>query len=71
MASILDLTDPEPVMHCAECQLALGRRDQARANLEYALVQARAHEARHGFVPRLEAMLAFLESESTEGHPDD
>jgi type III secretion system low calcium response chaperone LcrH/SycD len=65
-ASMLDLTDPGPVMHSAECYLALGDKAQARSSLAYALAQARAHERHHGFVPRLEAMLAFIDSEQQE-----
>jgi len=66
VASVLMLTDPEPVMHIAECHLALDDREQARTSLDYALTQARAHEAHHGFVPRLEAMQAFLNNVQEE-----
>jgi type III secretion system low calcium response chaperone LcrH/SycD len=63
IAWLLDLTDPAPPMHAAECQLAIGDRAQARKSLEHALVQARAH-ARHGHhIPRLEAMLSLVEAE--------
>lgn len=61
VASILDLTDPEPPMHMAECHLALGDRAEARNSIAYGLSQARAHENHHGFVPRLEAMLEFMD----------
>lgn len=64
VASMLDLTDPEPVMRMAECHLALGERVQARTALDYALVQARAHEAHRSYAPRLEAMLAFLDNDA-------
>jgi type III secretion system low calcium response chaperone LcrH/SycD len=59
-ASVLDLTDPEPAMHSAECHLALGNIEQARTSLDYALCQARADEKHHAIIARLEAMLAFL-----------
>jgi type III secretion system low calcium response chaperone LcrH/SycD len=62
IASMLDLTDPEPVMHSAECYLALGDRAQARLSLEYALTQARGHVTHGRFVDRLEAMLSFLDN---------
>jgi type III secretion system low calcium response chaperone LcrH/SycD len=61
-ASVLDLTDPIPFLHAAECHLALGRRKPARVALDYALVQARAHERHARHVARLEAMVALLES---------
>jgi len=63
IASILDLTDPEPVMRSAECYLALGDRPTARLSIDYALTQARAHERHHQFVARLEAMLTFVDAE--------
>ncbi|RYX93953.1 MAG: CesD/SycD/LcrH family type III secretion system chaperone [Comamonadaceae bacterium] len=62
-ASLLDLTDPEPVMRMAECHLALNDKPQARAALAYGLDQARAHETHRSYVPRLEAMLSFLNTE--------
>lgn len=67
VASILDLTDPEPVIRMAECHLALGDLEQARTALNYGLAQARAHEAHRGHVPRFEAMLGFLADESARG----
>jgi type III secretion system low calcium response chaperone LcrH/SycD len=67
MASMLDLTDPEPVIHSAECHLALGDRAQARTALAYALDQARGHAVHHAFVPRLEAMRTFLDNEPAAG----
>jgi type III secretion system low calcium response chaperone LcrH/SycD len=63
IASVLDLTDPEPVMHCAECFMALGNVPKARFSLDYALDQARAHEVHNKFVPRLEAMLALIDGQ--------
>lgn len=35
-ASLMDMTDPEPVVHMAECFLALGRVSDARQALGYA-----------------------------------
>jgi type III secretion system low calcium response chaperone LcrH/SycD len=61
IASILDLTDPEPPMHIAECHLALGDRTQARNSINYGLTQARAHKEHQRFVARLESMLGFLD----------
>jgi type III secretion system low calcium response chaperone LcrH/SycD len=62
VASALDLTDPVAVMHCAQCQLALGDRAQAQKALGYALTQARGHERHHHHVARLEAMAALIAS---------
>ena len=59
-ASILDLTDPEPVMRCVECHLALGDVAVARTGLEYGLAQARAHTEHNAWVDRFETMLGFL-----------
>lgn len=47
MASLLDLTDPEPVLRMAECLLSLGRKDEARLSLQQALEQARARPQQH------------------------
>lgn len=65
-ASFLDQTDPEPVMHLAECHLALGEHEQAHLALNYALVQARAHKEHRHHVPRVEALLKLLEGRRTE-----
>lgn len=69
MASLLDLTDPAPVMHCAECHLALGARDKALEALNYALAQARHHERHRRHVPRLEALLRFVEAPGATPSP--
>lgn len=63
IASTLDLTDPEPVLQSAQCYLALGNRAMARTSIDYGLLQARAHPHHRSYVPRLEAMLAFLDNE--------
>lgn len=65
LASVLDLTDPEPVMRSAECYMALGNIPKARFSLDYALTQARAHDAHAKFVPRLEAMMSLTNGEPT------
>lgn len=69
VASMLDMTDPQPPMRMAECHMALGDRAKAREALDYALAQARAHQIHNGHVPRLEAMLAFLASDAQPGPP--
>lgn len=69
IASMLDLTDPEPPLHTAECHLALGNRAEARQSLDYALTQARAHAHHRGFVERIEALLSFLDRAEAGGAP--
>lgn len=61
VAAQLDLTDPQPAIHMAECLLALGRRSEARACLDHGLVQARYHDEHRHHVPRLEALLVLLD----------
>lgn len=65
ISSMLDLTDPDPVIHMAECYLALGERAKARESLDYALLQARGHSRHHAHVGRIEAMLSFLDAKVT------
>lgn len=66
MASLLNLTDPQPLIHMAECQLVLGDRGKARQVLDYGLAQARFHPEHHHHVPKLEALLFLLDrAEST------
>lgn len=62
VAFILDLTDPVPPIYMAENLLAMGERDKARQMLDHGLVQARHHERHRAHVPRLEALLALLDS---------
>ena len=70
VAAQLDLTDPQPAIHMAECFLALGQRKDARGCLDHGLVQARYHEEHRRHVPRLEALLALLDrAEQAPGEP--
>jgi type III secretion system low calcium response chaperone LcrH/SycD len=68
-SSLQDLTDPEPVMHSAECQLALGDRAAARQSLDYALAQARGVAAHSELAARMEAMLSFLDASPLQQEP--
>jgi type III secretion system low calcium response chaperone LcrH/SycD len=61
IASLLDLTDPASLTHGAECSLALGDTSDARKALDYALVQAKAHERHHEWIDRVEGRLALLD----------
>jgi type III secretion system low calcium response chaperone LcrH/SycD len=62
IASMLDMTDPAAFMHIAECDLALGDRDAAIKSLEYALVQAKAHDRHHRWIANVEGTLSLLAS---------
>lgn len=64
IASLLDLTDPLPAMHMAECHIALGRHGQARESLEYGLYQGRAGTSHGAAVTRMEGLLALLDASS-------
>lgn len=71
VAAQLDLTDPQPPIHMAECLLALGRRGDARKCLDHGLVQARYHKEHRHHVPRLEALLSLVErADGAETHPN-
>ena len=61
-ASILDMTDPEPVMRCVECHLAMGNVPVARQGLEYGLKQAQAHARHRHWVDQFETMLGFIDN---------
>ncbi|HVZ45025.1 MAG TPA: SycD/LcrH family type III secretion system chaperone [Ramlibacter sp.] len=69
-ASKLDPTQPEPALYMAECHLALGKRGEARTAIQFALMRSRAGAAHGSLVPRLEAMLAFLDA-NPEAAPSD
>lgn len=60
VASMLDLTDPAPLLHAAECLLALGRRADARQRLELALGQLKAYPRHAACAPRVRGLLALL-----------
>ncbi|MES3002902.1 MAG: SycD/LcrH family type III secretion system chaperone [Pseudomonadota bacterium] len=64
IASLLDLTDPLPPMHMAECHIAMGQRDKARESLEYGLCQGRAADTHVESVRRMEGLLALLDGSS-------
>jgi type III secretion system low calcium response chaperone LcrH/SycD len=60
-SSALDLTDPQPVMHSAECFMAMGDTAKAQAAIGYGLEQAQTHERHRRYVERLEALQALIE----------
>ena len=62
MASLMDLTDPEPVFHAAHCLLTLARKEEARQALQYAQSMAMG-ETRHAELStRVAGMLDLLDS---------
>lgn len=65
LASLLDLTQPAPVLHSAECLLALGRTEDARKALTLARSQAQAEAQHHGWLPRIDALLKTPAAPST------
>jgi type III secretion system low calcium response chaperone LcrH/SycD len=68
IASAMDLTDPQPPLHMAECHLALGDRARAQEALNYALSQARGQEAHRACLARIEAIQSFLDTDKEKSH---
>lgn len=63
MASLMDMEDPLPTYHTAECMLALGWRTEAREALECVVVQSEEQGLAelHG---RAQAMLDLLDTQA-------
>lgn len=59
LASVMDMSDPLPTFHTAECMIALGLRDEAREALGYVLSQSAAPEYAE-LKQRAQAMLDLL-----------
>lgn len=57
VASLLDLTDPDPVVHTAECLLALSRDEEAARALRFALGQIKGEEKHAALGERVKALL--------------
>ena len=60
MASILDLTDPEPTFHTAECMVALGMPKEAVEALEMVLLDTRSKPSYQVMHDRARAMIEVL-----------
>lgn len=60
LASTLDLTDPVPAIHSAECFLALGRTDDATKALAFARTQAESHPEHQALLTRIDSLLALM-----------
>lgn len=67
LASVMDMRDPVPTFHTAECMIPLGRLDDAKEALGFVIRQS--HEERYaGLKARAEAMLEVLaENGSKQG----
>lgn len=60
LASVLDLTDPLPAIHGAECLMAMGRSADALKALAHARQQAVAQPAHHGLLERIHCLQSAL-----------
>lgn len=60
VASMLDIKDPLPTFHSAECLLAMGMVEEAKEALEIVVRQAKDDDAKKVLHDRAEAMLATL-----------
>lgn len=69
LASVMDMSDPLPTFHTAECMVALGWRDEAREALGYVLNQSSAPEYAE-LKQRAQAMLDLLSGAGQSAHVD-
>jgi|EndMetStandDraft_7_1072992.scaffolds.fasta_scaffold457703_2 type III secretion system low calcium response chaperone LcrH/SycD len=60
MASVLDLTDPEPTFHTAECMVGLGMPAEAIEALEIVVAQTKGKAERQVMHDRAKAMIDLL-----------
>ncbi len=60
LAHVLDVTDPVVALQCAECLIALGRKDDARSALETVAVLAQESEAFQPIRARAAALSALI-----------
>lgn len=68
MASVMDLGDPMPTFHTAECMIPLGMFADARQALELVVQQSGTPE-RTALRERAQALLALLERSDATGQP--
>jgi type III secretion system low calcium response chaperone LcrH/SycD len=66
IASMLDLTDPVPVFHAAQCRLALQQTAEAVEALEFALVLAQHRPGMSAMAARIDGLLALLNGRENE-----
>lgn len=62
-ASLMDLSDPVPTFHTAECMIPLGMLKEAREALEMVLRQCKGKAERKELAERSQALLAMLEAD--------
>ncbi|MDB5839527.1 MAG: CesD/SycD/LcrH family type secretion system chaperone [Herminiimonas sp.] len=67
IASIMDLNDPVPVFHSAECLLAMSKVDEAIEALHFVQQTTKAVEAHAELAARVEGILQLL----VDGHSKD
>ena len=67
MASVLDLTDPEPTFHTAECMVALGMPTEAMEALDLVVRQTHDKADYKVMHERAQAMIGILKSQLKGG----
>lgn len=60
LASLLDLADPVPAIHSAECLIVMGRHADAAKALTHALTQASGKPEHQSLVSRIQSLQAAL-----------
>ncbi|MDO8300187.1 SycD/LcrH family type III secretion system chaperone [Lacisediminimonas sp.] len=65
LCATLDVCDPEPVFHAAECMLALGKRDEARASIEHLLEMPARDERDAKIQSRAKGLMEVLNGATT------
>ncbi|MBW7899918.1 MAG: SycD/LcrH family type III secretion system chaperone [Rhodocyclaceae bacterium] len=63
LASAMDMSDPAPTFHTAECLIALGRLDDAREALGFVVAQS-GDAAHQPLRERAQALLALLDRQA-------
>jgi len=61
MASILDMTDPEPTFHTAECMVALNMPEEAKQALGFVIKDTEGRPEYAAMAERAKAMIQVLE----------
>ncbi|WJF89289.1 SycD/LcrH family type III secretion system chaperone [Paraburkholderia bonniea] len=66
VCATLDLNDPAPAFHLAECLLQMGRTSEAREGFQAILMDGAKTGKRHAFFDRAQAMFDLLSRESSQ-----
>lgn len=64
MATVMDMTDPKPIFHVAECLLGLGMVKEAKEGLEVALGQCQG-DVHEPLKARVQALLDLISKQSS------